>query len=159
MSHDVPCEDCGSTDWRDWTLLPHEVFNAVCPGGDGYLCLSCFAKRVLKLETPMSDLTINIAEGTVIRPGDTVLLALPAGTRPTTASELREQWERLMPDTPVVFVLGAESVAVQRKDEAPTDQPQRSFMDTYGNPRLSPGLRTHPTAPGATVLPQRGGAA
>lgn len=45
--HEVPCEDCAATGWPDWTLLPHEVFNAICSGGNGYLCLRCFAKRVI----------------------------------------------------------------------------------------------------------------
>lgn len=43
--HDIPCEDCGETYWVDY-LLPHPVFNAVCPNGEGYLCLSCFAYRL-----------------------------------------------------------------------------------------------------------------
>lgn len=45
IKHPVPCEDCGSDYWMDW-LLPHPVFNAICPGGNGYLCLPCFAKRM-----------------------------------------------------------------------------------------------------------------
>lgn len=44
----VPCEDCGSADWDDWTLLPHEVFNSICPGGNRDLCLTCFAVRILE---------------------------------------------------------------------------------------------------------------
>lgn len=47
-SHSIPCEDCGSKDWPDWVLLPHELFNQICPSGNGYLCLSCFSKRVLQ---------------------------------------------------------------------------------------------------------------
>ncbi len=49
---DVPCEDCGRPDseWADWVLLPHEVFNSICPQGDGYLCLPCFCNRVLENE-------------------------------------------------------------------------------------------------------------
>jgi hypothetical protein len=43
--HPAPCQDCGSTRWLDWLLLPHAAFNSVCPGGDGYLCLSCFCQR------------------------------------------------------------------------------------------------------------------
>lgn len=45
VKHPVPCNDCGSDYWVDWTL-PHAVFNAVCPGGSGYLCLPCFVKRM-----------------------------------------------------------------------------------------------------------------
>lgn len=45
----VPCNDCGSDYWVDWTL-PHPVFNAVCPGGSGYLCLPCFATRMVTKE-------------------------------------------------------------------------------------------------------------
>lgn len=40
-----PCDDCSSEFWTDWVLLPHEVFNAVCPGGSGMLCFPCFIKR------------------------------------------------------------------------------------------------------------------
>lgn len=43
--HPAPCNDCGSDYWVDW-ILPHPVFNAVCPGGSGYLCLPCFVKRM-----------------------------------------------------------------------------------------------------------------
>lgn len=45
IKHPVPCNDCGSDEWVDW-FLPHPVFNAVCPGGNGYLCLPCFAERM-----------------------------------------------------------------------------------------------------------------
>jgi hypothetical protein len=45
--HNVPCEDCGSKYWHDW-YLPDAVFNSVCPGGNGYLCLPCFGKRMEK---------------------------------------------------------------------------------------------------------------
>lgn len=47
IKNGLPCEDCGLVDFKDWTLLPHEVFNETCPGGDGYLCLDCFCKRRL----------------------------------------------------------------------------------------------------------------
>lgn len=47
IKHPVPCEDCGSDYWMDW-LLPHPVFNAVCPDA-GYLCLPCFANRLDQL--------------------------------------------------------------------------------------------------------------
>jgi len=43
--HPVPCNDCRSDYWVDY-VLPHPVFNAVCPGGEGYLCLPCFTKRM-----------------------------------------------------------------------------------------------------------------
>lgn len=52
--HPVPCEDCGSDYWIDW-ILPHPVFNAVCPGGNGYLCLPCFTKRFEKLTSGQND--------------------------------------------------------------------------------------------------------
>lgn len=44
--HPIPCQDCGSDYWMDW-IVPHPVFNAVCPGGAGYLCLPCFAQRLI----------------------------------------------------------------------------------------------------------------
>ena len=43
--HDIPCQYCGSKEWVDWLLLPHELFNVVCPGGSGYLCFDCFVKN------------------------------------------------------------------------------------------------------------------
>lgn len=54
IEHPVPCNDCGSSFWPDWTLLPHAVFNAVCPDG-GYLCLPCFARRVIDKERLMTN--------------------------------------------------------------------------------------------------------
>lgn len=48
IKHDVPCQDCGSTYWPDW-LVPHGLFNRVCPGGNGYLCLPCFSNRLADL--------------------------------------------------------------------------------------------------------------
>lgn len=47
-NHDIPCEDCGSTTFLEWSLLPHELFNEVCAGGNGYLCFDCFCKRKLE---------------------------------------------------------------------------------------------------------------
>lgn len=40
-----PCEDCGRVGWQDWILLPHLVFNSVCPAGEGLLCFPCFVLR------------------------------------------------------------------------------------------------------------------
>lgn len=48
-----PCQDCGAKDFPDWTLLPHERFNEVCPDGNGYLCLLFFAKRLLYIAPPV----------------------------------------------------------------------------------------------------------
>ncbi len=48
IEHPTPCDDCGSKRWIDWVLLPHEIFNSVCPGGNGYLCFPCFIKRASK---------------------------------------------------------------------------------------------------------------
>lgn len=47
ITHEVPCNDCGSKEWPDW-ILPNEEFNKVCPGGNGYLCLTCFVNRATK---------------------------------------------------------------------------------------------------------------
>jgi len=41
------CQDCGEVNYPEWTLLPHERFNKICPNGAGLLCLSCFAKRLI----------------------------------------------------------------------------------------------------------------
>lgn len=49
------CEDCGNEEWVDW-YVPHAVFNSVCPGGNGYLCLPCFGDRMRKqTPSPMMD--------------------------------------------------------------------------------------------------------
>jgi hypothetical protein len=49
-SEQYPCDDCGSISWTDWVLFPHEVFNSVCPGGNGMLCFPCFIKRAAQLD-------------------------------------------------------------------------------------------------------------
>lgn len=45
-----PCNNCGAEGWQDWLLLPHATFNSVCPGGEGFLCFPCFAKRTVELD-------------------------------------------------------------------------------------------------------------
>jgi len=49
------CSDCGNK-FADWSLLPHQVFNAVCPGGAGFLCLPCFAARLCDDDEAISKL-------------------------------------------------------------------------------------------------------
>lgn len=45
----VPCSDCGAEEYADWFIYPHQVYNAVFPGGVGHTCLPCFSKRVIAL--------------------------------------------------------------------------------------------------------------
>lgn len=51
-SGQLPCDRCGSTFWTDWVLLPHELFNMVCPGGNAMLCFPCF--KATKLQPPQT---------------------------------------------------------------------------------------------------------
>lgn len=41
---DTPCNVCGATEWTDWLLLPHSLFNEI----GGYLCFPCFCTRYYK---------------------------------------------------------------------------------------------------------------
>ena len=41
------CQDCGEVNYPEWTLLPHERFNKICPNVAGLLCLSFFSKKLL----------------------------------------------------------------------------------------------------------------
>lgn len=43
----VPCPKCGATHYADWYLYPHQVYNAVMPGGVGHYCLQCFCEILL----------------------------------------------------------------------------------------------------------------
>ena len=61
----------------------------------------------------MPNLVVNVAEGTVIRPGDKVLVCLGRDLTPEVAEVFREQWAERMPGVELV-VVGAESMAVQR---------------------------------------------
>lgn len=66
----------------------------------------------------MSDLTVNIAEGVVIRPGDVVLVTLPRDTDRPTLDRMRDQWNATSGGIKAMFVLGAESVTIQRQGHA-----------------------------------------
>lgn len=46
ITHDIPCEVCGSYVWVDWVLKPDTLFNQYCSGGNGYLCFPCFCRKV-----------------------------------------------------------------------------------------------------------------
>ena len=64
------------------------------------------------------DLTINITEGVVIRPGDTVLVTLPQDTTPDEAAQIRRQWDDRASGIKALFLAGAESVLIQRQGHA-----------------------------------------
>lgn len=68
--HPIPCDDCRSDEWADY-LLPHSVWNAVCPGGAGYLCLPCFAKRMDSTLMSESQWQKKAIEEGWIKPEDT----------------------------------------------------------------------------------------
>lgn len=40
----VPCTGCKAKEYADWTLLPHQVYNSIIPGGVGHYCFPCFAE-------------------------------------------------------------------------------------------------------------------
>lgn len=44
----VPCPGCGAEEYADWTLYPHQLYNAYMPGGIGHNCFPCFAKLVVQ---------------------------------------------------------------------------------------------------------------
>lgn len=43
----VPCPGCDAEEYADWFLYPHQVYNAVFPGGVGHYCLPCFCEVLL----------------------------------------------------------------------------------------------------------------
>jgi len=43
----VPCPECGAIEYAAFAMYPHQIYNAVYPGGGGHPCVPCFAKRVL----------------------------------------------------------------------------------------------------------------
>lgn len=44
----VPCPRCGAEEYADWWLYPHQVYNAIMPGGTGHYCLPCFCAVVVE---------------------------------------------------------------------------------------------------------------
>lgn len=48
----VPCPECGAEKYAGFAMYPHQIYNAVYPGGSGHPCVPCFAKRVLANPEP-----------------------------------------------------------------------------------------------------------
>jgi hypothetical protein len=59
----------------------------------------------------------GVAEGLVVRPGDTLVLRLEGDVSPETARRAKETVEARVPGVPVLIVAGAEQIAVVRAGE------------------------------------------
>jgi hypothetical protein len=59
----VPCTTCGTEEYADWFLYPHQVYNAVYPGGVGHDCLPCFCERLLSDDEVVASLRARLTTG------------------------------------------------------------------------------------------------
>jgi hypothetical protein len=55
----VPCTGCKATHYANWSLLPHQIYNAYMPGGVGHYCFPCFAALVTKATEVLPRVTLT----------------------------------------------------------------------------------------------------
>ncbi|WP_431729947.1 hypothetical protein [Verrucosispora sp. TAA-831] len=65
----------------------------------------------------MSDLHLHMSDGLVVRPGDTLVVALPSMPTPLAVQEMVSKLEEALPDINIVLVGGGSALAAYRPHE------------------------------------------
>lgn len=68
----------------------------------------------------MADLMVNVADGVIVRPGDTLVVRVRDFSTEAEAAEWRQMLEDLLPGVKAIIVCADELVVHRQQEEQPT---------------------------------------